>query len=125
MEAIKQLMTKSSLLNNGSSKASQETCNQKPLTTTKCSTPAGRSMPKTVNSDGADENKPSFTEKEKQKIISYLSRNQEDLEFNYNVLMEWDKKKSSEKGRKHINLLQTMNTKHHTEALQKNRRHEV
>ena len=110
LEAIKQIMTKSSTFN-GSYKESQDTIYNKILSNTKCSTPAGRSIPKTNNSDIAEEMKPNFTDKDKQKIINYLSRNQEDLEFNYNVLMEWDKKKSNEKGRKHINLLKTMNNK--------------
>ena len=35
--------------------------------------------------------KPSFSEK--QKIMSYLSKNQEDIDLNYNTLMDWEKKK--------------------------------
>lgn len=123
--ASKAALTRCSLLNlsaklSQETNPSSIVCKKKILQTNKCQTPAGRSSKLTTKATTAESGhrsreiartqpssahqnlsvaalsqhlKPSFSEK--QKIMSYLSKNQEDIDLNYNTLMDWEKKKQS------------------------------
>ena len=83
----KQLMVRSSLLNSSSKVTVPEKHMPRRAVATN-GTPHGKSIPKSASQvmESSDPTHPG-----KKQIISYLSRNQEDIESNYNALMEWDK----------------------------------